>query len=44
MIRKSVERFSEEIVPNQKAKARRRFDQISLRFGGARIDRSIGED
>jgi hypothetical protein len=36
MIRKSVRRFSEKIMPNQELKARRPFDQISSRFGVGR--------
>src|SRR5690349_15700555 len=41
MIRKSVKRFSEKIMPKQEAKARRRFILISPRFSGRLADAQI---
>src|SRR5262249_7242180 len=37
MIRKSVQRFSEKIMLNQRAKARWRFNQIPSRFSPRRM-------
>src|SRR5579863_5436094 len=44
MIRKSVKRFSEKIMLNQRIKARRRLIQISLRFRNLFLVRLLAAD